>query len=49
MDTHALCPPVIFHLGYRPELQKHLKNDVGKLVHEFRKEKASKQRSVKAQ
>ncbi|EPQ26139.1 uncharacterized protein PFL1_06347 [Pseudozyma flocculosa PF-1] len=35
---------VIFHLGYRPQLQKDLKNDVGKLVTQFRKEQADKER-----
>ncbi|CEH13586.1 Predicted membrane protein [Ceraceosorus bombacis] len=36
---------VIFHLGYRPQLQKQLNNDIGKLVLEFRKgsKKASKE------
>ncbi|SJX65676.1 uncharacterized protein SRS1_25002 [Sporisorium reilianum f. sp. reilianum] len=35
---------VIFPLGYRPELQKQLKNDVGKLVTKFRTEKAQAKR-----
>ena len=39
---------VIFHLGYRPELQKELKNEVGKLVTRFRTEKAKAKRQGKA-
>ena len=35
---------VIFHFGYRPELQKELKNEVGKLVTKFRTEKAKAKR-----
>lgn len=35
---------VIFHFGYRPELQKQLKNDVGKLVTKHRMDKAQAKR-----
>ncbi|PWZ01590.1 DUF962-domain-containing protein [Testicularia cyperi] len=35
---------VIFHFGYRPELQKELKNEVGKLVTKFRSERAQAKR-----
>ncbi|CDU23064.1 uncharacterized protein SPSC_01694 [Sporisorium scitamineum] len=35
---------VIFHFGYRPQLQKELKNDVGKLVTRFRTDKAKAKR-----
>lgn len=35
---------VIFHLGYRPELHKELKNEVGKLVTRFRTERAKGKR-----
>ncbi|GAK64099.1 DUF962-domain-containing protein [Moesziomyces antarcticus] len=35
---------VIFHFGYRPQLQKELKNDVGVLVTRFRTEKAKAKR-----
>lgn len=35
---------VIFHFGYRPELQKELKNEVGKLVTKFRTDRAKAKR-----
>lgn len=35
---------VIFHFGYRPELQKELKNEVGRLVTKHRMEKAKAKR-----
>ena len=36
---------VIFHLGYRPQLQKWLKNETGRLVAEFRINKAASKRA----
>lgn len=36
---------VIFHFGYRPQLQKELKNDVGKLVTKYRTDQAKAKRA----
>ena len=35
---------VIFHAGYRPQLQKELKNEVGKMVTQFRTKRAQVKR-----
>ncbi|PWN47133.1 DUF962-domain-containing protein [Violaceomyces palustris] len=35
----------LFHLGYRTQLQKWLKNETGRLIAEFRREKAQKRRT----
>lgn len=39
---------VLFFFGYRPELQKWLKNETGRLITQFRTEQASKQRAEAA-
>lgn len=36
---------ILFHFGYRPQLQKELKGEVGKLVTEFRTKKAQAKRA----
>ena len=37
---------VLFHFGYRPELQKWLKNETGRLVTQFRKQDAARERNA---
>ncbi|KAG9317643.1 hypothetical protein JVU11DRAFT_1854 [Chiua virens] len=37
---------LLFKLGYRPELQKQLKNDIGKEIAKIRKEQAEKRRAA---
>ncbi|KAG6335042.1 hypothetical protein ID866_4044 [Astraeus odoratus] len=38
---------ILFHVGYRPELQRQLKNDVGVEIARIRREKAEKRRAEK--